>query len=321
MEAADADDAPPAADGAASSSRLNPRAREFVPAGSDRVLRQRREAAPADAFDPNQCAVSAGDEADPVPVPAGYRLLPCPHADLLLHRSAPVGRSAARSMVGCPVLVLWPQHGWCVGHVRAIARVGELDRGQQANFVVDYCEDPSRPGVPTAHAAHNFTTASYAQDAAAPGFSWVLLTTRTGEGDSTRGCGWPGCPGHSMPFTAVRLLQHARQAHGGQLDDARMTWACAQRCPTCAMPFAAGTLGSHMRRDPADGVQRCPTVLRASGGVITLTRADEAFVRGLTADEVYIQSVPSLISLDKTLAREVGLLVAPLMQSLSLIHI
>ena len=68
------------------------------------------------------------------------------------------------------------------------------------------------------------------------------------------------------------------------------------RCGTCAMPFTASGLAQHMRRDPADGARRCPSALRADAAcALVIDGADEAFVRGLSADEVYISSVPSLV--------------------------
>ena len=50
---------------------------------------------------------------------------------------------------------------------------------------------------------------------------------------------------------------------------------------------------SHLRLDRSDGVRRCPSAIRPETTQLTITPEDEAFVRGLTADEVYVQGTPS----------------------------
>ena len=236
--------------------------------------------------------------------------------------------AAARSLVGCPVWVRWPQHEvgdamvderWHLGHVTGRATHGEFCAGGDellATFTVAYCHDDDRPGVPTHHDHHLLSAERYAVDEGATVWSWVLLAPMevfvAGQMQGTRGCGWPGCPGSSMRFSPTRLLQHARHAHGGQLDDERLRWASGLRCATCAQPFCAAGLRQHYRLDPADGVRRCPSQFRSVGPVASITPADEAFVRGLTADEVYVQTVPSLIEIGTDSSVDVGAIVAPL---------
>ena len=207
------------------------------------------------------------------------------------------GGALARSLVGSPVFVCWPRHGWCLGHVTGLPRRGTTcasGSGAEANFTVAYCDDPDRPGVATATDHHLLSAELYGLSDEAADWSWVLLAPPAGDTESVtgvRGCGWPGCPGYSCRFAPDQLLRHAREAHGGDLDDARMAWACGVRCATCSMPFAASSLTSHLRAGP-DGVRRCPSVARlAEAPGVTVTPADEAFVRGLTADEVYIYLV------------------------------
>ena len=103
-----------------------------------------------------------------------------------------------------------------------------------------------------------------------------------------------------------------RLAHGGQVDDARLRWAGALRCGTCAQPFCASGLRQHYRRDPATGERRCPVAFRAAPTCATITPADAAFVRGLSADEVYVQSVPTIVELGTDCGPEVGAVLAPL---------
>ena len=191
----------------------------------------------------------------------------------------------------------------------------------QATYEVAYCEDPDQPGIESHHAYHLLSAERYAADGE---MSWLLLAPlelaagvhgpNRASGPATRGCGWPGCPGAAMAFSPVRLLQHIRQAHGGQIDDGRLRWACGVRCVTCAQPFAAGSLRQHLRRDPATGERRCPSAARAPSDAVRLTDADLDFVRGLTVDECYIQGVPSLVTLDRGSARAVGAAVAQLLE-------
>ena len=259
----------------------------------------------------------------PLPVPAGYRAMPLPSPEALSHAGV-----AGRTLLHAPVLVRWPApYGWTLGLLTARCTRGELDAGTpaggaRATFRVEWCDDVARPGVATHHSYHHLSAQRFADGGDAPDWSWALLAPLGagadggGEGEGTRGCGWPGCPGHGMRFSPTRLLQHVRQVHAGQVDDARFRWACGLRCGTCAMPFTATGLAQHLRRDPADGVRRCPSALRADAGcALTIDDADEAFVRGLTADDVYISSVLSLVELGGEAARDVGALVAPLMEA------
>ena len=245
-----------------------------------------------------------------VQTPAGYSMLPEPSTDVLSR-----GGTASSSIVDCPVYVCWPGAGWCLGHIVAVAPSGALDRGGQATFEVHYCDDPAQPGIATMHAYHHLSSERYAADG---DWGWLLLAPIAPfdagcSTPGTRGCGWAGCPGFSMAFSPVRLLQHARQAHSGQLDDTRIRWTCAVRCITCALPYVPSGLRQHLRRDPTDGVRRCPSAMRAVAGDFVVAAADEVFVRGLTADEVYIRGTPSLIELSPDAARDVGAIVAPLM--------
>ena len=152
---------------------------------------------------------------------------------------------------------------------------------KMATYRVAYCHDAERPGVETDHAFHRLFAESYAVNEGSPVWSWALLAPDepviAGESQGTRGCVWPGCPGSSMRFSPTRLLQHARHAHGGQIDDARLRWAAGLRCGTCAQPFCASGLQQHCRRNPADGVRVSPSQFRSVGTVATITPADEAF--------------------------------------------
>ena len=51
---------------------------------------------------------------------------------------------------------------------------------------------------------------------------------------------------------------------------------------------------------------------RAAPTCATITPADAAFVRGLSADEVYVQSVPTIVELGTDCGPEVGAVLAPL---------
>jgi len=76
--------------------------------------------------------------------------------------------------------------------------------------------------------------------------------------------------------------------------------------------LGARSLTAHHRRDPADGVRRCPSRIRPvalqyappHGG------ADEAFAESLTADEVYVSTTPSMdhvpLALQTELAEALG---------------
>ena len=128
---------------------LRANAPAFVPA-----RRLRSHAASAEPVAPTHAdeaePAAATPRVEPVPAPAGYRVLACPHADTLRHRTATVGRSTSQSLVGSPVLVRWPQYGWCLGHISAVARSGELDRGQHSTSrytIVNVARTPPRYGA------------------------------------------------------------------------------------------------------------------------------------------------------------------------------
>ena len=60
---------------------------------------------------------------------------PCPTPQQLVR-----GSRDARELIGSPVLVRWPRHGWVEGHISALSTGRERDdaRGQMATFVVEY---------------------------------------------------------------------------------------------------------------------------------------------------------------------------------------
>ena len=95
------------------------------------------------------------------------------------------------------------------------------------------------------------------------------------------------------------------------IDDTRMRWAGAQRCPTCAMPYTAAGINSHLRLDPVTKKRCCPMAHKSDAQRITITTEDEAYIRGLTPDAVYIQKMSSMPNLSND-ARAVGTILSPL---------
>ena len=102
--------------------------------------------------------------------PAGYRVCDVPAPEVLAVHGA-----AARTLVGCPVLVRWPDHyaadgvtrrpaDWYLGHVVDRAVRGQRDAGDGAvlaTFAVTYCEDEAQPGAPTSTDYHLLSSERY----------------------------------------------------------------------------------------------------------------------------------------------------------------
>ena len=112
-----------------------------------------------------------------------------------------------------------------------------------------------------------------------------------------RCCVWPACPMRSVALPATRLLEHYRQAHGGDVPDDVLAWADGVRCSDCGMPYRRAGLAAHRRRDPIDGTLRCPALIRPEAASVLVTAADERFAASLTADQVYIGVASSLESI------------------------
>ena len=106
------------------------------------------------------------------------------------------------------------------------------------------------------------------------------------------GCGWPGCPCADAPFNATRLLRHAREAHAGQLDEARLGWADAVICPHCSLPLRG--LQSHFIVDPSSGERRCPRLVQPRTVEYGFTDADRRFAAALTREDIFVQPVSSI---------------------------
>jgi hypothetical protein len=116
----------------------------------------------------------------------------------------------------------------------------------------------------------------------------------------------------SVALPATRLLEHYRQAHGGDVPDDVLAWADGVRCSDCGMPYRRTGLAAHRRRDPADGALRCPALIRPEAASVLVTEADVRFVDSLTADQVYIGVASSLDSIDAAVRDEYSAAVASL---------
>ena len=222
-------------------------------------------------------------------IPPGMELAGCPTPAQLRSREA---------MRGAAVMVLWPT-GWFAGHVHGLHEGCEEDHhhipSQRATHRVEYLDE-------AAHAYHALTASAYAT---APGVdptlvgSWALLQAVASPAAAavpgeTRCCSWGGCPGRLVRLSPASLLRHYRHVHGGDIPDDVLAWADGVRCPDCSQPHLRRGLASHLVVDPADGVRRCPSRITRTCAELRLTEADEEFVRGLTADEVYISSSHSM---------------------------
>jgi hypothetical protein len=274
----------------------------------------------------NPTAASFVPQSPALTLPDGYELAPIPHQDVLQPGSA-----VRNTIFDQAVMIKWPEHGWCLGHIARAAPVNCNDAssdGSKATYEVHYCENREQPYVATSHSYHLLSVERHSSMASAPTWSWTLVRVKTtaqplspvsarerSADEETRGCGWPGCPGHAARFDRVRLLQHARQAHSGMLDDARMRWAGGHKCPTCGMPYTAATMHAHHRKDPITGQRRCPMAQRQHGSQINVSPADEAYVRGLPVADVYIQRTSSMRFLNSEISRAVGAVVAPLLNA------
>ena len=179
---------------------------------------------------------------------------------------------------------------------------------------------PPRPATfevqyPDGRASHSLTLRSYVTDTQAPVGSWVLVE-RAGATGGLRGasqcCVWPACPMRSVALPATRLLEHYRQAHGGDVPDDVLAWADGVRCGYCGMPYRRTGLAAHRRRDPADGALRCPALIRPEAASVLVTEADVRFADSLTADQVYIGVASSLDSIDAAVRDEYSAVVASL---------
>ena len=78
------------------------------------------------------------------------------------------------------------------------------------------------------------------------------------------------------------------------------------------MPFAATGINSHLRLDPVTKKKCCPMAHKSDAHRITITTEDEAYIKGLTPDEVYIQKMSSMPRLSNDVARAVGSVLSPL---------
>eukprot|EP00966_Prymnesium_polylepis_P203848 4722511-Prymnesium_polylepis.1 len=67
---------------------------------------------------------------------------------------------------------------------------------------------------------------------------------------------------------ATRLLEHYRQAHGGDVPDDVLRWAGGVRCADCGQPYRRAGLAGHRRRD-VDGTLRCPSLIRPAAMSVT----------------------------------------------------
>ena len=116
----------------------------------------------------------------------------------------------------------------------------------------------------------------------------------------------------SVALPATRLLEHDRQAHGGDVPDDVLAWADGVRCSDCGMPYRRTGLAAHRRRDPTDGALRCPALIRPEAASVLVTEADVRFADSLTADQVYIGVASSLDSIDAAVRDEYSAAVASL---------
>ena len=144
-----------------------------------------------------------------------------------------------------------------------------------------------------------------------------MLVERTaaggGVGASHQCRTWPACPMRAVALPPTRLLEHYRQAHGGDVPDDVLLWADGVRCTDCGMPFRRTGVAAHRRRDPIGGRLCCPALIRPEAAGVTVTEGDLRFVRGLTTDEVYVGQASSIERIDAPVRDEFAAVLASLL--------